>query len=45
MNFLSHKEEMAAMSKKLLGVLVVVAVIFSPAFWVFASDYPAKPVT
>ena len=33
------------MSKKLLGVLVVVAVIFSPAFWVFASDYPAKPVT
>jgi len=45
MNFLYHKEEMAAMSKKLLGVLVVVAVIFSPAFWVFASDYPAKPVT
>ena len=33
------------MSKKLLGVLVVVAVIFSPAFWVFALDYPAKPVT
>jgi len=45
MNFLYHKEEMAAMSKKLLGVLVVVAVIFSPAFWVFALDYPAKPVT
>jgi tripartite-type tricarboxylate transporter receptor subunit TctC len=36
---------MGAMSRKLLGVLAVVAVIFSPAFWVFASDYPTKPVT
>ncbi len=33
------------MSRRLLRVLALAAIIFSPASWVFASDYPAKPVT
>ena len=36
---------MGAMSRKLLGGLAVVAIIFYPGFWVYASDYPTKPVT
>ena len=36
---------MGAMNKRVLGVLAAVAIIFSSASWVYASDYPTKPVT
>jgi tripartite-type tricarboxylate transporter receptor subunit TctC len=36
---------MGAMNKKFLGVLAVIAIILYPGFWVYASDYPTKPVT
>ncbi len=36
---------MGATNKTLLGILAVVAITFSLASWVCASDYPTKPVT
>ena len=36
---------MGATNKTVLGILAVVAITFSLASWVCASDYPTKPVT